>query len=77
MERLSGYVGVNGSVAYAAQQPWIQNKSLRDNITFGTKYNQGRFENVIDGCALRPDLQLLPDRDLTEIGEKVGIPYFL
>lgn len=31
MEKLRGYVGVKGQVAYVPQQAWIQNMSLRDN----------------------------------------------
>jgi ATP-binding cassette subfamily C (CFTR/MRP) protein 1 len=31
MEKLRGYVGVKGEVAYVPQQAWIQNMSLRDN----------------------------------------------
>ena len=30
-----GSVGVKGSVAYMGQRPFIQNSTLRDNITFG------------------------------------------
>ena len=61
-----------GSVAYAAQQAWIQNASLRDNILFGQPYDEDRYNMVLDACAMRPDLQILPAGDLTEIGEKVG-----
>lgn len=30
-----------------------------------------RYQKVLDSCALGPDLELLPGRDMTEIGEKV------
>ena len=33
--------------------------------------NQMKYDRIIDACALNPDLDMLPDRDLTEIGEKV------
>ncbi|VDM22833.1 unnamed protein product, partial [Wuchereria bancrofti] len=36
MDKLDGSVDVVGSIAYAPQQPWIQNLSLMDNILFGT-----------------------------------------
>ncbi|KAH7710489.1 multidrug resistance-associated protein 1-like protein [Aphelenchoides avenae] len=70
MDKLSGFVSVRGSVAYVKQQAWIQNATLRDNITFGAPYNQQLYEKVIDSCALRPDLEILPHGDATEIGEK-------
>ena len=30
-----------------------------------------RYEEVVEACALRPDIEILPDGDRTEIGEKV------
>ena len=53
------------------QQAWIQNAKLRDNITFGSTYDKVAYDSVIDNCALRPDLNILPGGDATEIGEKV------
>ncbi|CAK8679779.1 unnamed protein product [Clavelina lepadiformis] len=35
MDKRNGYVGVKGSVAYVPQQAWIQNATLKENITFG------------------------------------------
>ncbi|KAJ2820990.1 hypothetical protein IWW50_004831, partial [Coemansia erecta] len=66
----SGEVAVHGSVAYAPQQPWIMNATLRDNILFGLKYDKAFYSRVVDACALRPDLEMLAAGDLTEIGEK-------
>ena len=54
-----------------AQQAWIQNDTLRDNITFGKEFVQRDYDKVLDACALRPDLAILPGGDETEIGEKV------
>lgn len=48
----------------------IQNCSLRDNILFGKPLDQEKYERVIDVCQLRRDLEILPDGDLTEIGER-------
>lgn len=70
MEKIDGKVNVNGSVAYVAQQAWLQNMTLKDNILFGEPYDARRYNMVLDACALRPDLEILPAADLTEIGEK-------
>ncbi|VDM45482.1 unnamed protein product [Toxocara canis] len=70
MEKLRGYVGVRGHLAYVPQQPWIQNLTLRENITFGKKFDEKFYESVIEACALRPDIAILPQGDSTEIGEK-------
>ncbi|PAV82064.1 hypothetical protein WR25_11104 [Diploscapter pachys] len=65
-----GRISINGDVAYVPQQPWIQNMSVRDNITFGKPFDRKRYNQVLHACALKPDLKILPNGDLTEIGEK-------
>ena len=58
-------------MAYVPQQAWIQNATVRDNILFGKEFNQALYEKTLDVCALKPDLEILPAGDMTEIGEKV------
>ncbi|XP_053165769.1 ATP-binding cassette sub-family C member 2 isoform X2 [Hemicordylus capensis] len=70
MENVKGHINIQGSVAYVPQQAWIQNATLKDNILFGLPLDEVRYQQVLEACALLPDLQLLPGRDLTEIGEK-------
>ncbi|XP_054998160.1 ATP-binding cassette sub-family C member 4 isoform X1 [Sorex araneus] len=65
-----GRVSVHGSVAYVSQQPWVFSGTVRSNILFGKKYEKERYERVIKACALRKDLQLLEDGDLTLIGDR-------
>ena len=62
---------MRGSIAYTAQDPWIQNASLRDNVLMGAALEPGRYAAVLSACALDPDIAMLPAGDLTEIGEKV------
>jgi len=45
--------------------------SLKDNILFGAPYDEERYRQVLETCALNPDLDVLPAGDMTEIGEKV------
>lgn len=54
--------------AYVPQIPWIENCSLKDNILFGLPYDEARYLQVIDACALTKDLEILVDGDGTEIG---------
>ena len=54
-----------------AQQAWIQNATLKDNILFGKPFNATKYERILDQCALKPDLEILPGGDQVEIGEKV------
>uniref|UniRef100_A0A8C6XH06 ABC-type glutathione-S-conjugate transporter n=1 Tax=Naja naja TaxID=35670 RepID=A0A8C6XH06_NAJNA len=70
MEKLSGDVAVKGSVAYVPQLPWIQNATLKDNILFGHPLNELKYQTVLEACALKQDLEMLPGGDQTEIGEK-------
>uniref|UniRef100_A0A8C0GNK0 Uncharacterized protein n=1 Tax=Chelonoidis abingdonii TaxID=106734 RepID=A0A8C0GNK0_CHEAB len=70
MENLKGHINIQGSVAYVPQQAWIQNATLKDNILFGSDLDEARYQQVVEACALLPDLKLLPGGDLTEIGEK-------
>jgi ATP-binding cassette subfamily C (CFTR/MRP) protein 1 len=58
------------SICYVAQTPWIFHGTVRDNILFGLPYNQDLYNKVIDLTALKPDLQILPGGDLTEIGDR-------
>lgn len=60
-----------GSIAYVAQQAWIQNATVRENILFGKPLDPVQYNKVIQACALTPDLEILPAGDKTEIGEKV------
>ena len=62
---------LQGTIAYVPQQAWIQNATLKGNIIFGKEFNAEKYEKVIDVCALRPDLKMLPGGDQIEIGEKV------
>lgn len=73
MESWSGTVSLSesrSSIAYAAQQPFILNATLRENILFGLDEDRHRYQAVLDACALLPDLEVLPAGDETEIGEK-------
>ncbi|KNE67534.1 hypothetical protein AMAG_11989 [Allomyces macrogynus ATCC 38327] len=70
MDKLDGTVALRGSIAYVAQQPWIQHISIRDSILFGRAFDQARYDAVVQACALTSDLAALPKGDLTFVGEK-------
>ncbi|KAG6453082.1 hypothetical protein O3G_MSEX007962 [Manduca sexta] len=70
MNALAGRVNTNGSIAYVPQQAWIQNATLQDNILFGKALDRHKYNTVINVCALKPDFEVLPGGDQTEIGEK-------
>ncbi|XP_006157433.1 canalicular multispecific organic anion transporter 1 [Tupaia chinensis] len=70
MENVHGHITIKGSTAYVPQQSWIQNGTIKDNILFGSELNEKKYQQVLEACALLPDLEILPGRDLAEIGEK-------
>jgi len=56
--------------AYVAQDHWIQNIKMVDNILFGDEYNDEAYQTVLDASQLSKDLLNLPNADYTEIGER-------
>ncbi|KAL7858359.1 hypothetical protein AOLI_G00184610 [Acnodon oligacanthus] len=59
-----------GAVAYASQKPWLLNTSVVENITFEMPLIKQRYKTVIEACSLQPDIDILPQGDQTEIGER-------
>lgn len=70
MRKTSGSVTMGASRAFCPQYAWIQNATVKENLLFGKEYNRKWYDNVVDACALRPDLEMLPNSDQTEIGER-------
>ncbi|KAL6867130.1 hypothetical protein J3F83DRAFT_715388 [Trichoderma novae-zelandiae] len=56
-------------VAYTQQLPWLQNKTIRENIVFHQPFDSSRYQKVLHACALVPDLASLPDGDQTRLEE--------
>ena len=71
MPLTDGDVAVTGRVAYCAQQAWIQNATVRDNVTFGSVVDQNKYRRAVRDCALERDLEILPAGDMTEIGFEI------
>ncbi|GBG71636.1 hypothetical protein CBR_g9052 [Chara braunii] len=67
---LGSYVSVSGSMAYTAQDPWIQNATVQENILMGNQLDEEKYNQVINACALVEDLGMLQGGDQAEIGEK-------
>jgi hypothetical protein len=42
---------------------------------FGQPFNADKYDAVLEACALKSDLAILENGDMTEIGEKVS--YFI
>jgi ABC-type multidrug transport system fused ATPase/permease subunit len=44
--------------------------SVRDNVLFGLPYDEAKYWDAVRVAALERDLEILPDGDFTEIGER-------
>lgn len=66
---MKGGVHVAGGVAYASQQAWIFGGTLRDNILLGREYKEAKYRETIRVCALEKDISILPEGDLSSVGE--------
>lgn len=62
--------GMTESVAYCAQQAWLINDTIKQNIIFAAPWDEARYKSVITACALERDLEILDAGDSTLVGEK-------
>lgn len=58
------------TIAYVPQNPWLLNATIRENILFGESFRPRRYEKVLESCTLKPDIEMMPEGDATEIGER-------
>uniref|UniRef100_A0A3P8ST99 ATP-binding cassette, sub-family C (CFTR/MRP), member 8 n=1 Tax=Amphiprion percula TaxID=161767 RepID=A0A3P8ST99_AMPPE len=65
-----GDIRKRGAVAYASQKPWMLNATVVENITFEMPMIKSRYKAVVEACSLQPDIDILPQGDQTEIGER-------
>ena len=49
MTKKSGQVEIVDSVAYVAQQAWIQNATVKNNILFGKDFDFRRYNHIVSG----------------------------
>ncbi|KND92339.1 Metal resistance protein YCF1 [Tolypocladium ophioglossoides CBS 100239] len=68
--KVKGTVEVRGTVAYASQQTWILNATVKENIVFGYRYDSEFYDKTVKACALLDDFAQLPDGDETVVGER-------
>jgi ATP-binding cassette subfamily C (CFTR/MRP) protein 1 len=55
--------------AYCAQRPFLLRESVRDNITFGQRFEPARYAEALKLSALDVDMKQLAAGDLTQVGE--------
>ncbi|EAR99967.2 ABC transporter family protein (macronuclear) [Tetrahymena thermophila SB210] len=68
--KYKGYFNFQGRIAYVEQEPYIFNKTIKENIIFGAKYDEEYYNRVVQACCLIDDLKLFDYGDQTQIGER-------
>ncbi len=66
----AGQVQLTGRLSYASQDTWTYQDSVRNNILFGQEYDAAVYQKVVEVCALKRDLAIMPFGDRTLVGEK-------
>lgn len=62
--------GLSDTTAYCAQTAWLVGATIRENIVFGSVWNEERYKAVVHACALERDFEIFELGDETEVGEK-------
>ncbi len=68
--KVAGKLTVGGNIAYVAQEAFIFNSTVRENIIFGKPFDMEKYRKVLEVSALMPDLYQFTAGDSTEIGER-------
>lgn len=66
LKPLTGRCGINGTISYASQEPWIFPGTIRQNILCGLDYNVQRYNKVIMATGLNKDFSILTHGDQTD-----------
>jgi len=63
-------VEIAGRTAYVSQKPWIESKTIKDNILFGTGYREDHYNACVEYSGLKDDLKILENGEDTMLGDK-------
>lgn len=58
------------TVAYAAQDPWIMDGTVKENILLGVELNQEWYDQVVKACGLTVDFEQFRNSDQTIVGDR-------
>lgn len=69
MPSVSGLIRTGFSLAaYCPQSPWVTWGTVQSNIVGMSEWDKKWYDTVVSACALRTDLEELPNGDQTHIG---------
>ncbi|XP_022919146.1 ATP-binding cassette sub-family C member 4-like isoform X2 [Onthophagus taurus] len=64
-----GDIKINGTLSYAAQEPWLYPGTIKDNILFGKTFSKERYHKILKICALEKDIHNFPNGDETFVND--------
>ncbi|KGO64470.1 ABC transporter, integral membrane type 1 [Penicillium expansum] len=70
MSQTRGHVVLGATRSFCSQVPWIESGTVQENILFGKPLLQPWYDEVVEACALKPDLKTWEYGDATYIGEQ-------
>jgi ABC-type transport system involved in cytochrome bd biosynthesis fused ATPase/permease subunit len=56
MNIFDGTLKRSGRMAYLEQEPWIVSGTIKENITLGFPFNEVRYNETVNACGLRDDI---------------------
>ena len=63
-------VVLDGTVAYVNQKPWISSKSIKENVVFGSEFEEGRLADALKYSCLDADLKSMEKGVDTMLGDR-------
>lgn len=67
MYTINGKIERAGTIAYASQQAWIMNTTVKQNIVFNQPFDSKRYRKAVFACSLQPDFKIMTHGDRTEV----------
>lgn len=68
--KVFGNLKVAGTIAYVEQEPFILSSSIKDNITFGKRYDAKLLDKALEVACLDQDIKEFSKGVDTVIGER-------
>ena len=66
----SGKISIQGKLGYAAQDPWLFDGTVRQNILFGNEYDDQRYNDTIQLCNMEQDIASFQDGSNEMVGDR-------